>query len=219
MNQLQQYFENNDKRLIYKYAHYFDIYDRHFSRFKDTDVHMLEIGVNHGGSLQMWKDYFGKDAHIYGVDICTRCKELEEDQVEIFIGSQEDPEFLTELKQKLPRIDILLDDGGHTMKQQITTFEEMFSHVSENGVYMCEDLHTSYWEDFGGGYKNPNSYIEYSKSLIDYLNAWHSKQKDDFFVNDFSRSAYSMHYYDSILAIEKKPMSVPTSKKTGHFSF
>ncbi|NET10324.1 MAG: hypothetical protein F6K16_37620 [Symploca sp. SIO2B6] len=76
------------------------------------------------------------------------------------------------------------------MNQQIITFEEMFSHISDNGVYICEDLHTSYWQEFGGGYKNPASYIEYSKNLIDYLNAWHSKEKDKFSVNDFSKSAY-----------------------------
>lgn len=58
MNDLQRYFESNEKRLIHRWTHYFDIYDHHFSRFCNTDVHVLEIGAYHGGSLQMWRDYF-----------------------------------------------------------------------------------------------------------------------------------------------------------------
>jgi hypothetical protein len=68
----------------------------------------------------------------------------------------------------------LIDDGGHTMKQQINTFEEFFTSIAENGVYLCEDVHTSYWSKYGGGYKKSGTFIEYSKNFIDYINAWHS---------------------------------------------
>ena len=99
----------------------------------------------------MWKNYFGKDAKIVGVDINPKCKELEEEQISIEIGSQEDVAFWTKFKEKYPRVDILLDDGGHTMNQQIVTFREMFPHIKDGGLYMCEDCGTSYRKSHGGG--------------------------------------------------------------------
>ncbi len=218
-NDLLRYFENNPGRLIHKWMHYFEIYERHLSRFRNQEVHVVEIGVSQGGSLQMWKSYFGDNAYIYGVDIKKRCKQLEEEKIKIIIGNQENRNFLQRMKNLCPRIDILIDDGGHRMLQQINTFEELFPDISENGVYICEDLHTSYWANYGGGYRNPNSFIEYSKTLIDKLNAWHSKDAESFQVTDFTRSAYSIHYYDSVLVIEKRKMEKPFSRKTGKRSF
>ncbi len=150
MNSLREYFLKNDKRLIHKWDHYFEIYDRHFSRYKGKEVVILEIGVSHGGSLQMWKDYFGSKAIIYGVDINPSCKELEEENISIFIGSQSDRNFLRELKSKVGKVDILIDDGGHMVQQQIVSFEELYSIVANDGIYLCEDVHTSYWLRFGG---------------------------------------------------------------------
>ena len=215
MNDLEKYFLGNTGKLIDKWKHYFEVYDRHFSRYRGTDVHFVEFGVSQGGSLQMWKNYFGPKARIYGVDINPHCKQLEEDQVTIFIGDQEDKKFLKSLADAIPRIDILLDDGGHTMKQQINTYEVLFPRIDKNGVYMCEDASTSYWRRFGGGYKRRGTFIEYSKNFIDYLNAWHSKQPRKLAVSDFTRSVTSLHYYDSIVVIEKGPREKPTRSTTG----
>ena len=205
MNDLKKYFTENEGRLISKWNHYFEIYDSYFSRFRGTDVHIVEFGVSHGGALQMWKHYFGGRAKIFGIDINPHCKELDENQIEIFIGDQEDREFLRSLKERIPKIDILLDDGGHMMNQQIITFEELFPYISENGVYLCEDLHTSYWSEFGGGYRKSDTFIEYSKNFIDYINAWHSRETSKFNVTEFTKSVHSLHYYDSVLVIEKRP--------------
>ena len=201
-----------------KWEHYFDIYERHFNRFRNKEVIIIEIGVSHGGSLQMWKNYFGKDAIIYGIDIDPRCKEFEEDNIKIFIGSQSDRDFLREIKKVIPRADIIIDDGGHTMKQQRVSFEELFDHVKDDGVYLVEDLHTSYWALFGGGHKRKNTFIEYSKNFIDYINAYHSEQKS-LKVEKFTSSADSLHYYDSILVIEKKIKEKPFDESTGVPSF
>jgi hypothetical protein len=219
MNDLERYFASNTDRLIHKWIHYFEIYDRHFSRFRNTDVHILEIGVSHGGSLQMWRDYFGPQAKIIGVDIDPRCKDLGGEGIEILIGSQEDREFLASIREQYPRIDILIDDGGHTMAQQIITFDELFFHIAADGVYLCEDLHTSYWNSYGGGYRRRNSFIEYSKDWIDDLNAWHSHDPESFPITHFTQSAHSMHYYDSVLVIEKRVMAPPEVQMTGKPSF
>jgi hypothetical protein len=215
MNDLEKYFAHNHGREIAKWTHYFEIYERHFARFRGTDVHVLEFGVSHGGSLQMWRHYFGPKCRVFGVDINPECKKLEEDGVEIFIGDQEDRSFLRTVGQKIPRIDIVIDDGGHTMKQQIRTYEELFPRVAPNGVYLCEDLHTSYWRRWGGGLRKRGTFIEYSKDFIDALNAWHSKRPRRFGVTDFTRSVHSLHYYSSVLVIEKRPMAKPTEHHTG----
>lgn len=215
MNDLENYFKNNTGKLIHKWQHYFEIYDRHFSRYRGQEVHIVEFGVFQGGSLQMWKNYFGPGAKIYGVDINPHCKQLEEERIEIFIGDQENRGFLRSLAQQIPRIDILIEDGGHTMKQQIHTFEELYPYVAEDGVYLCEDTHSSYWKDYGGGYKRRGTFIEYSKNLIDDLHAWHSEQPAKLSVSDFTRSAHSLHFYDSIVVVEKRKMEKPVHLKSG----
>lgn len=214
MNDLERYFRNNPGREIHKWHHYFEIYDRHLSRFRGTDVHVLEFGVAQGGSMQMWKEYFGPRCRIYGVDKNPACKAAEEERVEIFIGDQEDRRFLRSLAGKLPRIDVLIDDGGHRMRQQIHTFEELYPHVDAHGVYICEDLHTSYWPSFRAGYRKRGTYIEYAKGLIDSLHAWHSQSRA-LQVDDFTRSAHGLHFYDSVLVIEKQPRQAPVNSKTG----
>jgi cephalosporin hydroxylase len=212
MNDLEKYFKNNEGRIISKWMHYFDIYDRHLSKYRNKEIVILEIGVYQGGSLQMWRNYFGQKAKIYGIDINPRCKELEEDNIKIFIGSQSDRKFLKDVKEKIPPIDILIDDGGHTMRQQIISFEELFSHVKKDGVYICEDLHTSYWLNFGGGFKRRGTFIEYSKNFIDYLNAYHSEQ-NNLKVNEFTKSVNALHYYDSVIVIEKSERVKPHIEK------
>jgi len=214
-NDLEKYFNKYNGNIIYKWKHYFEIYDRHFSRFRNTDVHIVELGVFYGGSLQMWKHYFGPQCKIFGIDIEPQCKQSEEEQIEIYIGDQEDRQFLKHLAKTIPRIDILIDDGGHTMNQQINTFEELFPYISPNGVYLCEDLHTSYWPPYGGGYKKNDTFIEYSKNFIDYINAWHIEPTGMLNVTDFTKSVHSLHYYDSILVIEKRQIEKPFTVMTG----
>lgn len=225
-NPLLDYFNHNDGRLIHKWVHYFEIYHRHFAAYRDLKPTILEFGVNHGGSLQMWQHYFGAGARICGVDIDPRCKIVEEEGIEVFIGDQQDKVFLHELAAALGPIDILIDDGGHTMTQQITTFTELYPVVKIPGLYLVEDMHTSYWKKFGGGVGKRNSFVEYSKRLIDRLNAWHVSPKmtgwygaSRLAVDDFTRSAYSMTYYDSMLVIEKRKMVEPIVRKSGSESF
>lgn len=162
----------------------------------------------------MWKDYFGENATIYGMDINPVCKSFEEDRINIIIGDQGDREFWKNIKPELPKFDIIIDDGGHYMDQQKITFEEMFPLMAIDGVFLVEDLHTSYWEEYGGGYQNPNSFIEYSKKLIDELNAWHSRDQQ-LTVTPFTSSAWGMSFYDSIAVIEKRLSVRPTRSITG----
>jgi len=217
-NPLEDYFRQNQGRLIHKWMHYFEIYDRHFTAYRGKPVTVVEFGVFHGGSLQMWKDYFGPQARIIGVDIDPRCKEVAEDRVEVVIGDQEDREFLRGLADEIGGIDVVIEDGGHMMGQQIATFEEMWPAVRPGGVYLVEDLHTSYWPDYGGGHRREGTFIEYAKKLIDQQNAWHSRE--ELFAPDaFTRTIKGMHVYDSVIALDKGDVPEPHHEMTGTPSF
>src|SRR5690348_9645449 len=98
---LREIFENHSGRLVHKLDHYIEIYETFFAKYRNTEVTLLEIGVAHGGSLQIWKEYFGKNAKIYAVDINPDCKKLESDNIKIFIGSQEDKTFLERLLKEI----------------------------------------------------------------------------------------------------------------------
>lgn len=191
-----------EHRCIDKWVHYFTIYEKWFNPYRGKDIVFVEVGVQHGGSVQMWKNYFGKNAQIVGVDIDPNCKQFEEEQIAIEIGSQEDPNFWAAFKEKYPRVDILLDDGGHTMNQQIVTLREMFPHIKDGGLYMCEDCHTSYWNNFGGGLNKPDTFIEFSKRLIDELNAFHTRGALP--PTYATANMGGIHFYTSVVIAEKK---------------
>ena len=170
---------------------------------KIKEIYMLEIGISHGGSIQLWKKYFGKKLKLYAIDINEECKKFEDEQTNIFIGSQSDEIFLDKVLANIPKLDIILDDGGHTMLQQIVSFEKLYMNVKEGGVYMIEDTHTSFWHEFHGGLKNPNSFIEYSKNMIDSIYAGHLVDKSKILINDITKNINSVCFYDSVVVFEK----------------
>jgi hypothetical protein len=214
-NDLLTYFRGNKGRLIHKWLHYFDIYDRHFSPYRGKRITIMEIGVSHGGSLQMWSKYFGRRAHIIGMDVDERTSKFAEPGVDIIIGDQGDRDFMHAKGEELGPFDIVIDDGGHTMEQQIVSFEELWPHVKNGGIYLVEDLHTSYWSEFGGGNGNPDTFIEYAKRLVDSQHAWHSREGDGLVVDEWTKTIRGMHVYDSIIVFDKADVSPPYHEQIG----
>lgn len=202
MNWFSEYCQRAIKRPN-KWIHYFDIYERHFSRFRGTGPTMIEIGVFNGASLAMWKAYFGKGSKIIGIDIKPECKQYEESGIEVFIGSQDDPAVMARVIKKYPKIDIVLDDGGHRMGQQIKSFELLFSKISATGVCAVEDTHTSYISRYGGGCGRDGTFIEYMKCRVDELTARFSG--GTVVETDITRQAQSISFYDSMVVVEKRP--------------
>ena len=139
---LEDYFDSHTVGPgIWKWRHYFSAYDRHLSKFRGQPVHVLEVGVYSGGSLEMWRNYFGENAQIYGVDIELACRAYEGAGTRIFIGDQSDGEFWKRVTREAPRLDVVIDDGGHQPPQQIATLEALLPHLQPGGVYICEDIH------------------------------------------------------------------------------
>ena len=187
-NPLRAYFEaHTEGRGIWKWDHYFDIYHRHLSRFIGREVHVLEIGVYSGGSLEMWKEYFGPHCRIYGVDIKEACNAYEDDRTKIFIGNQGDRRFWNNFKSEVPRLDVLIDDGGHHTHQQIVTLEEMLPHLRPGGVYLCEDVVGSL-----------NGFATYVFGLADKLNGKSGGDR-----SPFQQAIASVHLYPFVVATEK----------------
>jgi hypothetical protein len=217
-NPLEAYFRANQGQMIHKWMHYFDIYDRHFAPFRKRPITVLEFGVSYGGSLHMWRHYFGPKARIIGVDINPQCMiSHDPPQIEVVIGDQEDRGFLKQLAADRGPFDIVIEDGGHTMTQQINTFEEIWPRVRRGGVYLAEDLHTSYWPNYGGGLREPGTFIEYAKNLIDQQNAWHTRGQVK--PDRYTKSIGGMHVYDSIIVFDKAKVERPTHERTGLESF
>lgn len=171
MNLWQDFSTNHTGRIINKWEHYFPIYEKHLTPWRNKSAVFIEIGISQGGSLQMWRRFFGPYATIIGVDINPTCTRYEERGINIRIGDQADPDFLGELLEEFGSPDIILDDGSHQMEHVAKTFEFMYPKISKNGLYIIEDLHTAYWEEFGGGLQCPNNFIHISKELVDRLYA------------------------------------------------
>lgn len=200
---LHRYFLNNSDKRLHKWIHYFDIYERHFARFRGKSPVMVEIGVMGGGSLAMWKEYFGRGSHIIGIDINPGCKAHEGEGIEVFIGSQDDPEVVKAIFSKYPEVDIVLDDGSHIMRHMIASFELMYNRIQPNGVYVVEDTHTCYWNEYGGGLGLKGSFMEYVKTKLDEINAVHTKGALP--ISEFTRSTDCIACYDSVVVFERRP--------------
>jgi len=139
VNSFESYFFSHKGRRVDKWRHYFPIYDRHLQFFRSRFPRVLEIGVDHGGSLQIWRDYFGGSlGTVVGLDIDPRCKEYEEPGIEIVIGNQSDVVLL----KSLGYFDVVIDDGSHNIQDQEASFEALWPFT--DGVYIIEDIHGAY---------------------------------------------------------------------------
>lgn len=140
--------------LWHTWMPFFEYYHNHLYRFRGREkVVVLEIGVQSGGKIPLLRYYLGPGMEYIGIDINSLVRDTFDqsaDWVHIEIGSSEESSFLQRIKEKYPKIDIVLDDGGHTMSQQINALKELLPHIAADGVYMCEDLSTSWAMGFGG---------------------------------------------------------------------
>jgi cephalosporin hydroxylase len=199
LNPLETWFDSHvDGEGTWKWRHYLEAYHRHFAKFVGTEVHILEIGVFSGGSLQMWKDYFGAGCHVYGVDNFEQCKVYEQESVRILIGDQGDPGFWQTVREQVPALDIVVDDGSHLVDHQITSLHALLPHLRPGGVYMVEDC-----------YSVINGFHDYAAGLSRNIHAWGQPKPGLYDPHDgqipeaFQRAVGSMHTYPYLTVFEK----------------
>ncbi len=222
-SQIAGMFFEHEGRRIHKWTHYLGAYEELFNPYKDGFVEadgtrrpltLLEIGVRDGGSLQLWRKYFGPDARIWGIDCDPNCRKVDDPDLEIRIGSQSDTAFLESVIHEMGGVDIVLDDGSHVAGDQRVSLEVLFPLLSVGGLYVVEDLHTSYWSSYGGGYRRSGTFIELTKAIIDDQHRWYHRRTNRSPV-DAATSVARVTVYDSMVALKKTRRGHPTVSMVG----
>lgn len=210
---LLDFFTSNRGSVVHKWHHYLPIYDRYFSPYRGRKIRFLEIGVSKGGSLQLWRQYFGDEAIIYGIDIDPACKAFDGQAGQVRIGSQVDETFLGEIILEMGGIDIVLDDGSHHMQHIPATLNFLFPRLAYGGLYMIEDLHTAYWKAFGGGYRSRGNFFRLLADVTDDMHRWyHARQSTQ---KKISEECSGIHIHDSIVVLEKAKVFKPVHSAIG----
>lgn len=205
-----------DKRSSrHGYTRYYEFY---FSAIRNDVKKVLELGIARGSSLKMWRDYF-PNAIIYGIDINLECSQYKDDRIEITIGNFNDPLFIPSFIQKYgENFDLIIDDASHIYKDQINAFTLLFQYIKPKGIYVIEDTNTSYWKNWGGGYKHQNTSIEFFKDRIDdvCLSGLRKNRKRCYANRDFllasklrefteyERLIESIHFYSGLIILFKQ---------------
>lgn len=209
---------------------------RFFSAWRDRPLRFFEIGVYQGGSLQMWREYFPK-ATIFAIDINAETLQWNGKirDCSVTLVDQGSPQALREFVAKTGgQFDLIVDDGGHHMHQQLTSFNVLFPHLVPGGAYVLEDYGTSYWTRFGGKPLNaPGTSVALLKWLVDCINLPLAMEDDHakkwggspVAVSPAERASLrsdveAMHIFNSIAIIFKsatrstKPCSYPAEDQT-----
>ena len=191
---------NNSHHLSEKWEKYFHVYEFILSKYKNKSIIFVEIGIHNGGSLKMWKDYFGTESKIIGIDVNKDCKKFENknENIEVYIGNQSDVKFWKSFFDKVGPVDVILDDGGHTNLDQIITTIQTIPHIKDEGVLIVEDTHTSYMDIYNS---NPKyTFINFVKRLIDNINCNINLELNIKTNSDLNNKIYSIQIFESIVA-------------------
>ena len=197
--------------LSIKHTSYFHAYEGLLSTYVGKPITFVEVGVYNGGSLFMWREFFGKQARTIGIDFNPKAKRWEDDGFEIWTGNQADPAFWREFLSAVGDIDVCLDDGGHSNLQQIQTVVSVTPHIKDGGLMIVEDTHASYMTQFG----NPSrhSFMNFAFDVVDSINSRFPAV--DSSTNSLNQYVSSVSFHESIVAfhIDRKNcfISQPTS--------
>jgi len=185
-------------------------YEAHFSPIRKKKLNILEIGIGGyedpemgGGSLRTWRTYF-PNSKIYGIDIYDKSAH-DEKRIKTFKGSQVDEEFLSDVVNYIGDIDVIIDDGSHLNEHVIKTFIYLFPHLKDNGIYVIEDVQTSYWQHMGGSSTSLNTnetMMGFFKNLIDGLN-FEEYEIENYDASYYDKHIVGIHFYHNMIFIEK----------------
>lgn len=217
MGNLEDLFDKGTGGKCNKWRHYFEIYERYFSKFVGKKCTYVEIGVQRGGSLQIIKEYLGGEARVIGVDIDPAVASLRNEGKEIHIGDQGDPLFLSELAQTCGPFDIIVDDGSHIPDHQLTSFFSLFPNLNDGGIYIVEDLEHTFFYGFQDSRFGINFY-DFAKGLVDKLSIYtveqslhgrYSTPRENrsgvVQINNFAaNSIFGIHFYENMAVFEKR---------------
>lgn len=168
-------FYTHDGKLSDKWASTIRNYESNFEHYTERPVRILEIGIQNGGSLEVWAKYFPNAAAIVGCDINDDCRKLvyDDPRISVVVGDANDSQIFDAITTISNEFDIIIDDGSHASADIIKSFAKYFPIVAQGGIYIAEDLHCSYWEEYDGGLEHPGSSLSFFRRLTDILNWEH----------------------------------------------
>jgi len=195
-------YKNNQGKISDKWSSYLLHYDRLFLKFKDQELKFLEIGIQNGGSLEIMAKYFSNAKVLVGCDVNINCSKLyfEDKKINLVIGDVNEDHIFEKITKIGSPFNIILDDGSHKSSDIIKSFVKYFSNLADEGLYIIEDLHCSYWEDYEGGLFCPYSSMQFFKYLLDLINYdhWGISKKNTDILEDFSLK-YGIKFSKSIV--------------------
>lgn len=185
-----------------KWELYVNEYDRLFRDLKSNDISLLEIGIQNGGSLEIYAKYFQSFHVIVGCDVNPQCYNLkyEDERISLVIGDINSLRVFEEISNISNQFDIIIDDGSHKPNDIISTFANYFNLVKKNGMYIVEDMHCSYWQDYESGINFPYSSMAFFKRLADIINFehWGAEVQRSYLLKGFE-SYYNISFEDTAL--------------------
>lgn len=172
MESLTDIFNRYDSDKNSSFHNYCRQYENLFKDYREKSLTFLEIGVFQGESIKIWREVFHNAIKIVGIDINPECKQYENPDKSIFveIGDASNPEFITFINNKYGPFDVVLDDGSHTNKDVINSFELIFPTMKDDGLYLVEDticFKSPQYID-----NNYPNHLSYFAKYIPYLNQW-----------------------------------------------
>lgn len=175
MKSLRELYAEHQGKVSDKWSIYLAEYDRLFSSFRKQSVRMLEIGIQNGGSLEIWSKYFSNAQILIGCDINSDCATLDfhDPRIQLVIGDANTDAVENKILSHSTNFDLIIDDGSHTSSDIAKSFARYFRHLNEGGLFIAEDLHCSYWSEFEGGLYYPYSSMAFFKRLADVINHEH----------------------------------------------
>lgn len=158
-----------------KWEAYFPVYERLFTPLRAQPISLLEIGVQNGGSLDVWAAYLPQARRIVGCDIEPKCAALRysDPRISVLIGDATTPDTRDQVLGICPAYDVVIDDGSHLSHDIIAAFLTYFPAVKDGGVFVVEDMHAVYRHVQGGGVLNRVSAQEFFKALSELPNHEH----------------------------------------------
>lgn len=218
---LREFYGAHDGKVSDKWEIYLDVYEEIFAPYRDSPIGLLEIGVQNGGSLEIWSKYFAAAAKIVGCDVNPDCARLQYDEpnISVVIGDANADAVRREILAQRSAYDIIIDDGSHRSSDIVRSFATYFPHLNHGGLYVAEDLHCSYWAEFEGELFHPFSSLSFFKRLADIINIEHWREKhtrrsflDGFFETygaaldeDVLSTVHSVEIFNSICVIRRLP--------------
>ena len=200
---IQDLYNAHRGKVSDKWSSYFNEYQRLFQEFRDEPISLLEIGIQNGGSLEIWAKYFANARCIIGCDINENCRKLtfDDPRVAVFVGDANSDAIKREIARQSARFDIIIDDGSHKSRDIVKSFSQYFPLLNAGGIFFAEDLHCSYWQDFEGGLFDPLSSIAFFKDLSDIINHehWGIPETRKALLESF-RIAYGAEFFEPDLA-------------------